>query len=105
MTKKRNLKIAAKKDERPAEACECGKGACSCGCNCQAKVAVLAGTALAVVLSVIACVKSCTCGVDDGAIETYIIICFGDIVICFILIICRIRRDFQIHKKLRLVLT
>ena len=78
MTKKRNLKIAAKKvpassAERPADVCECGKGACSCGCNCHgAMVPVLAGTALAVVLSVIACVKSCTCGVGDSAIETYI---------------------------------
>ena len=80
MTKKRNLKIAAKKasvssDERSAEVCECEKGACSCGCNCQGtKVAILAGTALAIVLSVVACIKSCTCDMagSDAAIEAYI---------------------------------
>jgi len=63
MTKKR-LKISAKKtsapsDERPTAACD--KGACSCGCGCQgAKGVILAGTALAVVLSLIACVQSCS---------------------------------------------
>jgi len=70
MTKKRNLKIAAKKDERSAEACECGKAACSCGCNCQGtKVAVLAGTALAIVLSITACVKTCCL---DGRISKWV---------------------------------
>ena len=64
MTKKRNFKIAAKKtsasaDERPVEACACKKGTCSCGCGCSAKSVVLAGTALAVVLSIVASVKSC----------------------------------------------
>ena len=74
MTKKR-LKISAKKtsapaDERPTAACACDKGACSCGCGCQgAKGMILAGTALAVVLSLIACVQSCSL---DKRIATWV---------------------------------
>lgn len=71
MTKKKKVKTVSKQVpadvvENKAEKCECGcgcdKDACTCGCGCKccnAKAAVLAGTALAVVLSVVACVKTC----------------------------------------------
>ena len=60
MTKKK-LKIASKKTPAEETSCSCEKGACSCGCGCQgAKVGIMAGTAVAVALSLIACMQSCS---------------------------------------------
>ena len=75
MTKKKVKKVAT----RTAEKCECGceKGKCTCGC-CGGQgltVAMLAGTAFAVVLSIAACVTSCSRDVavgGDDAFEEYI---------------------------------